>query len=51
MNLTDEERIAAALLEIAEILEKYQVEYCGDYEHEIWLEVVEPQKPDLRIVN
>ena len=50
VELTVEERVAIADLAISEILERYQVEFCGDCECDLWLEPIEEQPPKLKIV-
>lgn len=50
IELTIDERIALADKAISEILERYQVEFCGEYESEMWLEPLEDEKPRLTVV-
>ena len=46
----DLERIQHADEEIAEILEKYKVEWRSDYDCEMWLEPIEQEPPKLKVV-
>jgi hypothetical protein len=47
----EDERLTHAYEEIDEILAKYRVEWCASECAEIWLETVEPKKPELKVVK
>lgn len=50
--MDDDERLHEAWKEIGAILDKYRVEFCAEYEQEMWLEVREEDKePTLRLVQ
>jgi len=50
IEFTPEDAVSLADKEIAAVLEKYQVEWRGDFDCEMWLEPIEPEPPKLKIV-
>ena len=50
IEFTPEDNVSLADKEIAAVLEKYQVEWRGDFDCEMWLEPIEPEPPKLKIV-
>lgn len=46
-----DERLEHAYEEIDEILHKYGVEWCSHEACDIWLEVIETEKPRLKLIS
>ena len=50
VEISEEEYLAEADKALSELLDKYNVDLCAEFECEFWLEMREPARPILKIV-